>query len=168
MTKSKAINKPAAGNTGLSFEKQLYGYNMSQVDNYIVNLRKAYQMAYDEYNDACVKFKELTDKSKTQAETKDLGDSGEFNEKVLNYTEMIAQKIIDDAKAEFVQIVADANTESQRIMNSAEAEAATVSDKANKLLDEANTKISKANESAKKIICDARKEADSILLTMAE
>jgi len=45
--------------TNAYFAKQLYGYDIDEVDSYIKALAHSYQMVYDEYNAVCLSYGEL-------------------------------------------------------------------------------------------------------------
>jgi cell division septum initiation protein DivIVA len=163
-----AAGKPAKNNKNdnkknkpeIAFETQFFGYDKEQVDRYVMNLRKAYQMAFNEYNIVIDKYNNIKDSGKLLEEQSGKVSMAGTVVDSLAGTEKMVQKILHDARVEFEQIKEDAILESRKIRFNANAEAAAVKVQAKKLLETAESRLSIANESAKKIISDARIEAD--------
>ena len=109
----------AMTNTGVSFERQFKGYNREQVDQYIASLAQAYQIAYDEYNSVCCKYSDLLEENEGLKEQNQNTPSADVLSKTLVNAELLAQKIIEDAKAESENMRAKAQADSKKIIDDA-------------------------------------------------
>jgi DivIVA domain-containing protein len=132
----------------VAFDKQFNGYDRDQVDEYIKNLTTAYQTAYDEYQTVCAKYNELLESFQEMEARERARPDADVISKTLVTTEMFAQKILADAKAEAERI---------RLESQIEAEAAKTA--ARKLTDDAAVTAAAAKQLAQKMIAEAQDEA---------
>ena len=88
------------------FADERVGYNKEQVDSYIKKLTQAYQTAFDEHQSICNKYDELLKNYKKLEARRHLTIEAGIAAKLLTNAEVLAQSIIDDAKAEAKRIVA--------------------------------------------------------------
>ena len=127
--------------TTISFAKEKNGYDRAQVDSYITKISEAYQTTYNEFLDISNKYMSLLEESENTKKQEQTELSPDVIAKTLLNTEMLAQKIIVDAKTEATATISEAN----EIINSAKAEEA------------------EARATARKIINDAKDEADAMV-----
>lgn len=105
------------------FNEEKKGYDKEQVSLYIKKLSKAYQSAYNENMVLQKKYDDLLlEQGKLKTREPEELDSGMVT-KILMDTEMLAQKIINDANNEAIKakmaakmLIDEANAESARIM----------------------------------------------------
>jgi len=110
MKKTEYIQAEAT-NSKVTFGKQLNGYDIAQVDDYIARLIGAYQAAYEEYTVKGIMYNELLEKSRKLEQREQNKPSDEALAKALHDSEMRARKIISDANTEAERIKAEARME---------------------------------------------------------
>jgi len=151
----RAMTNIGMAKTNVSFDKQFNGYDKGQVDQYIKNLATAYQTAYDEYQNVCGKYNGLLDEV-SKKETEEQGrPTADIISKTLINTELLAQKILDDAKAQTETIHADAQAEARRITDDAYLQRAEARLQAQKLLDDATAEAEAIKTAARQTFEEA-------------
>jgi len=135
--------------TEIFFAEQNKGYDKTQVENYIRRFteacQRAYQTTYQEYQAVCGKYDSLAEdyerlKAEKQAAPAASGTGGvDVVAEDLIDSEILAQKIIENANAEAARIIAKANSRLE---------------KAGKMLEQTMSKV-------QKLLADGTKEEDS-------
>ena len=158
------INETKPANEAIiTFPRQFNGYDKDEVDRYVVNLTKAYQTAYEEYNAVCAKYDELLENTKNgDGEREQNKSSAAIIAKTLVETEMIAQRIIADANAEAEKIKEETQAATRKIMEETYIEKAAAKLQAQKLIDDASAETAGAQERARKLVVEAQAEAARI------
>jgi len=131
--KTKVPDKPAA-----AFERQLFGYDKTQVDGYVISVIQAYQTVYDEYFAVCGKYNDLLKKYKDMQSADKNKPNPDIIAKTLINTELFAEKIIHDADLEAAKLREEAHEEAQSIIRDAHAETALIKMRAVKFLEGIN------------------------------
>jgi len=162
----------------VSFENQINGYDIAQVDAYIDYITEAYQAAYDEYNVKCDEYDQLMESFKMQEQSR---PGSEVISNTILKAKAVSEKIIADARAEAKIIITDAcfkadeikknacmdkatgKVQVQKLLDDAAAEAAKIKETAQVVLDSANAEAAKLKDSALSMIDDARVEAARIV-----
>ena len=103
----------------ITFTEQNNGYNKEQVNDYIKRITDAYQKAYAEYQTICGRYNNLTEDYKKLESEKRSGSTADINAdviaKALIDSEVLAQKIRDDAGREAAEVINGAKAEAARI-----------------------------------------------------
>jgi len=134
--------------TDVSFEKQINGYDREQVDKYIANLTQAYQTAYDEFTALSVKYDELLRINYELKEQRQNTPNADVIARALVNAEILAQKTIEDAKADAAKMTADAQTDSKKIVDDAYVEKAKTKLQAEQILEDAKAEAARLIEGA--------------------
>ncbi|MCL2083649.1 MAG: DivIVA domain-containing protein [Oscillospiraceae bacterium] len=135
-------------NMEITFEKQFNGYDRSQVDRYVAELSGAYQKAYGEYLSVCDKYNGLIERYR-ELEARERGrPSADIISKTLVDTEILAGKIIEDARAEAAKIQAEARENAKRIAEDAYITVAAEKLKAEKIMAEAAAETVRAKKAS--------------------
>ena len=145
--------------TNISFAKEKNGYDRTQVDNYIKKISEAYQTTYYEFLDISGKYKSLLEDRENSEKQEQTGMNPDIAAKTLINTELLAQKIINDAQAEAGAVISEA----RKTINEANTETSNAKELARKIIDEANSEVAKARENAQKIINNANNEAEMLV-----
>ena len=100
--------------TEIFFPEQKLGYDKDQVDSYIIKLTKAYQTLFDEYQTVSGKYNDLLgeykkQESRVEEKAEKPGLNVDLIAKVLVDAEILAQKIIADAKEEAAKVAERTN-----------------------------------------------------------
>ena len=149
MTKMEAKGIEILSNK-VSFENQINGYDIAQVDTYIEYITKAYQAAYDEYKVKCNEYDQLLESLKKLLKREQSRPSPEVISNTILKAEVVSEEIIADARAEAEKIITDARAKAEKI--AADAFAEVVSKKI----------VADARAEAKKITADTCVETDKI------
>ncbi|MCL2519301.1 MAG: DivIVA domain-containing protein [Oscillospiraceae bacterium] len=189
MKNPAATNESLERDIGISFDRNLIGYNKVQVDRYIGNLVDAYQTAYDEYNAKCSEYDELLDNYRTLAAREKSHPGADIITKTLLDAELLTQTILSEAREEAKNITEESYVkkfelvlQAQATLNKAKDEAATMKAAAQKALSDATREAARIREeshtlhkshredaagmaygNARQIIEDARAEAARIV-----
>ena len=91
--------------TEMFFATQKNGYDKADVEKYIDKLTKAYQTAYDSYQNICGKYNELVEDYNDMENTKRSGSNFEAISKTLLDAELLAEKIVGNAQTEADRVV---------------------------------------------------------------
>ena len=118
---------------GISFAREIYGYNREQVNSYIKKVGDAYNTTYSEYRKIADKYESLLEDSKKAKPKEQSGLDPDAIKRTLMNAEILALKIIEDAYAEVSALMAEA----QNAKSIADAEAAIAKETARKLVDDA-------------------------------
>jgi len=143
---------------GITFQKQLNGYNRDEVDRYVENLAGAFQTANEEYKTVCAEYNELLyeyKKIETEREQQSKASS-EIVAKLLIETELVAQKITGDAESEAEILKSTAQAEAKKILEDAYLEKASAQIEIKKLTGDAETEASETKNRARKLMSDAQ------------
>jgi len=115
--------------TEIFFSDQKFGYDKEQVDSYIAKLSEAYQMAFEEHNAAVAKYSSLLEDYQRLEEERrrsnedgarkaeagvDIREVSDIVAKTLVNAEMLAKKIIEDARGEAAKIAEQSSTVLER------------------------------------------------------
>ena len=179
MIQMEANGIETSGNK-VSFENQINGYDITQVDSYIECITDAYQTAYDEYNVKCDEYNRLLESYKMLQTQEQSRPSTEVISNTLLKAEVASEKFIADARVEAKRVIADACAEAdkikksaymdktsakvqvQKLLGDAAAEAAQIRETAQLVLDSANEEATMLIDNAQSMIDDARVEAARI------
>ena len=108
--------------TNIRFEVEKKGYSKEQVDSYIKKLSDAYQTTYDEYLEINNKYNELLEYCGNTSVQVQSNAHAAIMANTLKYTEILAQKIIEDAQTEATLMMTEAQntrTEAEMVLNEA-------------------------------------------------
>ena len=141
------------------FDKQVNGYDRTQVDRYILSISEAYQTAYDEYASVCGKYNDLLEDYRILEEKELSRPNADIITKTLVDAETLAQKIIANAKADAAEITADARESARKIAEDVCAEAEVLRQKSSRLIDDAYLEAARITAQAQ----SAREETDKIV-----
>jgi len=97
--------------TGVTFEKQINGYDKTQVDRYIDSIAQAYQIVYEEFISVCYENNDLLKKNDELTEQMKNTPNADAIARALISAELLAHEIIDDAKTEAEAMRARAQAE---------------------------------------------------------
>ena len=130
-------------NTNIYFSDESNGYNKEQVNNYIDNLSKAYEIMYGEHQSLIKKYNELSDDmNKLNAQERpDL--NSDVIAKTLVRAETLAQNIVADAHTEAAYMIASAKTDSKKIMDDAYTEKTSIMAQAEKIFENVKADLMK-------------------------
>ena len=144
----------------IKFAKRIRGYDIDAVNRRVRELTNAYQTAYAEYTAACAKYNELLGEYNAAGGGKNqIEQNAEVIAKMFVDTELMAQRILEDAKAEADKRIGEARDIAQKIVEDANFEQTAAAMHAKKLIDDAGAETARARERARLIVVNARAEA---------
>ncbi|MCL2002563.1 MAG: DivIVA domain-containing protein [Oscillospiraceae bacterium] len=129
----------------ITFANEANGYNKAQVDSYITKISEAYQATYKEYLNLNGKYERLLETRESAKEDGASGQESGIAVKTLMNTEILAQRILDDARAE-------AKEAAQRIINDAKTDAAMTAHRAKKSFELAQRTMEQAASEVERIL----------------
>ena len=138
--------------TGITFDKQINGYNREQVERYVTKLAGAYQSAYEENNSVNAKYDDLLEEYEKLMQEQSDKPGQQVIAKVLIDAQTLAQKIIGDANEEAMRIRDEAQSEAKKAMEEAYVEKVAANIQARQLISDAETKAAAVKEAAGKVM----------------
>ena len=143
----------------ITFDRQVYGYNIEQVESYVASLADAYQSAYEENSSVNAKYNDLLDEHRKLMQEENNKPGHEVITKVLVDAQTLAQKIIGDANEEAMRIKDEAQSVAKTVVEEAYIEKAAASIQMRKLISDAETEAAAVKEAAGKIMSEADVQA---------